>query len=281
MDAPPADTIGQTQADQLRPIDALTVACIAVFSYQLAVPIIHDGLGHGLTAAVLGASGIRLTSSALFYDVHSVSQEGIRIINIAGPVASLLGGLLFAIYDRNIRSRNAEFRYFVWLTAYVCLFQGGGYLMALFFVNFGDINEFVKGLDSPFAWRLGFTIVGVLGSLVGLSAAGRALDDFLGRSRRRARAAKLVVVSYFAGSVPLILSGFLNPRAGLLPIVSGVPSTFGGTLFLLTICAIGSGPSQTIDEPFPPLAGEESSLVLCGGARHSLYVLVLGPGVPR
>ena len=160
MDAPPASTIQETQADDPRSINALTVVSIAIVSYLLAVPIIHEGLGHGLTAAVLGAKGIRLTSAAVFYDDQSVPQEKSRILSIAGPVTSLLCGLLLAIFHRYNRSKNAEFRYFVWLTAYVCLFQGGGYLMALSFVPFGDIDLFVKGLDYEFAWRLALSISG-------------------------------------------------------------------------------------------------------------------------
>jgi len=280
VDAPPANTIEEIQAYDPRSINALTVVSIAIVSYLLAVPIIHEGLGHGLTAAVLGAKGIRLTSAVLFYDDQSVSQEKNRIITIAGPVTSLLCGLLLAIFHRYTRLKNAEFRYFVWLTAYVCLFQGGGYLMALSFVHFGDIDRVVAGLDYEFAWRLASTISGAIISFVSLFAAGRDLDEFLGRSRRRARAAKFVVISYFAGSAPLILSGLLNSKAGWLPIVSASASTLGGTVFLLyVILAVGEARPST--NPIPLSPGKSPAWYCAGVVAILLYGLVLGPGVPK
>ena len=42
-----------TQTGQSQTMDALTVAAIAIVSYLLAA-VVHEGLGHGLTAAVLG-----------------------------------------------------------------------------------------------------------------------------------------------------------------------------------------------------------------------------------
>src|SRR5262249_52810349 len=144
--------------EQPQAINALTIGCIAIVAYFIAIPIIHEGMGHGLTALALGASDVRLTSTALFFDADSVSTQAIRIINIAGPLASLLGGLLLALAYRTMPSRDPELLYFLWLTAFVCLFQGGGYFMALSFVQFGDIHHFVKGLEFEFAWRLGLTV---------------------------------------------------------------------------------------------------------------------------
>jgi hypothetical protein len=170
--------------------------------------------------------------------------------------------------------------YLVWLTAYVCLFQGGGYLAALSFAPFGDIHGFVTGLDWPLAWSLGLTVAGVGISVVALSCAGRSLDEFLGGTHRRQRAAELLVISYVAGSVPLILSTFLGKQGAYLALVSAAPATLGGTVLLLyTILAVG-GPGPATD-PVPRTP--KRSLVWYGAGMIALliYGLVLGPGVPR
>jgi hypothetical protein len=122
MDNSSSASAGQTQADQPHTIDALTVAAIAIVSYLLG-SVVHEGLGHGLTAAVLGARGLRLSTAALHLDDDSISPAVSRAISIAGPLVGLLVGSVLALYHANTRSRNAEFRYCLWLTSYVCLSQ--------------------------------------------------------------------------------------------------------------------------------------------------------------
>jgi hypothetical protein len=279
MKHPSSASARETQADQPQTIDAYTVAAIAVVSYLLAA-VVHEGLGHGLTAAVLGARDLRLSTAALHLDNDSVPPETSQAISIAGPLAGLLVGFLLALYHGKTQSRNAEFRYCLWLTAYVCLFANGGYLMALSFVHFGDVHGFVKGLDFPFAWRLGSTVFGATVSLFTLFIAGRTLDEFLGTSCRRNRAARLLVISYFAGSCPLILSTLLGKEGTFLALVSAIPATLGGTILLLyTILAVGGARSSTSPVPLTP----RRSLPWCGAGILAIliYGLVLGPGVPR
>jgi hypothetical protein len=126
MNAPSPEPAAPLQTQGIKSIDPLTVACIAVVAYLVAA-VVHEGLGHGLTAAVLGARNIRLSAAVLRSDATSVSQEGRRIIGIAGPLTGLLVGFLLALHQAKTRSQRAEFRYFLWLTAYVCLFANGGY----------------------------------------------------------------------------------------------------------------------------------------------------------
>jgi hypothetical protein len=275
---PASASASQTPADQ-RPSDALTVAAIAIVAYLLAA-VVHEGLGHGLTAAVLGARDLRLSTAALHLDDASISREASRAISIAGPLAGLLVGSLLALCHAATQSSNAEFRYCLWLTAYVCLFANGGYLMALSFASFGDIHGFVGGLPAPFAWRLGLTVFGAAISFVTVFLAGRTLDEFLGTSRRRNRAARLLVISYFAGSCPLILSTLLGKEGFHLALVSAIPATLGGTILLLyTILAVGRARSSTAPVPLTP----QRSLLWCSAGVLALliYGFVLGPGVPR
>jgi hypothetical protein len=63
--------------------------------------------------------------------------------------------------------------------------------MALSLVRFGDIHGFVNGFEFEWVWRVGLTAVGLVLSFIIVIFAGRTLDEFLGQSQRRARAAKL------------------------------------------------------------------------------------------
>jgi hypothetical protein len=236
-----------------QPIDALTVACIAIVSY-LCGSVVHEGIGHGIAAALLGARDIQISSAALHLDSKSVSPIASQMISIAGPLTGLLIGWLLAIYHGKTQSKSATFRYFVWLTGYVCLFANGGYLMALSLMHFGDIHGFVQGLAWPIAWRLGLTVLGTILSIVALFTAGRSLDEFLGQTDRRSRAAKLLLIS--------------------------IPATLGGTVFLpYTILCVGNARPTTKPVPFTPC--KSLPWYIAGAIALLIYGLVLGPGVPR
>jgi hypothetical protein len=142
-------------------MNAPTVACIVIVSYLIGA-IVHEGLGHGVTAVLLGAREIQVSSAPLHLDSQSVSPFASQVISIAGPVMGLIVGLFLAIYHGKSQSKSASFRYFIWLTGYVCIFANAGYLMALSFVRFGDIHEFVQGMAWPIAWRLWLTVVGTV-----------------------------------------------------------------------------------------------------------------------
>jgi hypothetical protein len=279
MSASADATAPQAQTAREQSIDTLTVICIAIVAYLLAA-FVHEGVGHGITAAVLGARDLRVSSAALHLDSKSISPVASRLIAIAGPAVGLLIGLLLALCHAHTRSRNANFRFCLWLTAYVCLFANSGYLMALSLFHFGDIHGFVGGLDYEFALRLGLTALGVVLSFVTLYFAARTLDEFLGRIQRRGRAAKLLLISYFAGSAPLILSTFLGKDGSTLALVSAIPATLGGTVMLLyTILCVGGAKTST--DPIPLTPAKSFAWYGAGVMALLIYGFVLGPGVPR
>jgi hypothetical protein len=140
--------------------------------------------------------------------------------------------------------------------------------MALSFASFGDIHGFVEGLPAPFAWRLGLTVFGAAISFVTVFLAGRTLDEFLGTSRRRNRAARLLVISYFAGSCPLILSTLLGKEGSYLALVCN-PCHPGG-YYLAALHHPGGGSGALLDSSRPADAAEESTLVRHWGTCPSL-----------
>jgi hypothetical protein len=262
-----------------RDIDLPSVACIAVVSYLLAA-LVHEGLGHGLTAVLLGAKGLRLSTAALHVDTSSISETASRTVSIAGPLVGLAVGGLLALCHARMRSRNAGLRYCLWLTAYVCLFANSGYLMALSFVQFGDIDGFLAGVEHPFPWRLGLTVLGGVLYVTALFMAAHALDEFLGLVDRRARAARLLVTSYVVGCASLILSTLLGNEGVYLTLVSAAPATLGGTFGVLYTTVLVGGPKPQTD-PKPLTPGRGLGWYAAGVVAVLIHVLVLGPGFPR
>jgi hypothetical protein len=279
MNAPPGGANGNVQGSPPLSIDFLTVICIAIVSYLVA-SVIHEGLGHGVAAAMLGARDLSVSSAALHLDSQSISPAASRAISIAGPLVGLIVGLLLALFHANTSSRDAEFRYCLWLTAYVCLFANSGYLMALSFFHFGDIHGVVGGLEFEFAWRFGLTVLGTGLSFLTLFFAACTADEFLGLTGRRKRAAKLIVTSYFAGSAPLILSTFLGKDGSHLAAVSAIPATLGGTCLLL-YTSLWVGEARPSTNPIPLTPTKSLPWYAAGVIALLIYGLVLGPGVPR
>jgi hypothetical protein len=153
-------------------------------------------------------------------------------------------------------------------------------MMALSLVHFGDIHGFVEGLDGELAWRVGLTVAGTLLYGITIRAAGRALDPFLGRTRRRARAARLTVPSYLAGSAALVLSTLLGERASWVVFFSAIPATFCGTIGVpYATLAVGTAKPST--DPVPLTPHRILPWYAAGVAAVLVYALVLGPGVPR
>jgi hypothetical protein len=69
----------------------------------------------------------------------------------------------------------------------------------------GDIHGLVHGCDGEFAWRVGLTALGTVLSFATAIIGRRTLDEFQGRSGRRQRAARLLAISFLAGSAPVCL----------------------------------------------------------------------------
>jgi hypothetical protein len=89
-----------------------------------------------------------------------------------------------------------------------------------------------------------------------------------------------LVISYFAGSVPLILSTLFGKDGSYIAMVSSIPATLGGTILLLYVISwVGEAKPST--DPVPLTPRRNLSWYVAGVIVLLLYGLVLGPGVPR
>ena len=83
--------------------------------------------------------------------------------------------------------------------------MGGGYLGALSFANYGDIQQIVAGLAFPLAWKIALTLAGVVISCLTLFHAARTLVPFVGeRLDRMRRAITLTLVPYLTTGIAAV-----------------------------------------------------------------------------
>lgn len=251
---------------------ALVVGLIAVFA--------HEGLGHGLAVMLTGHTLTRVTSVDAEFDDGAMGAGTLRIVAAAGPFANVVLG--FLAWGALRAARRVHTRYFLWLLGFSNFLVAWGYLLALSFVGFGDVHDFMAGLPLKPLWQAVSTAIGVVASIAVLRIAARLLDPFLGweRGARQRRTRTLALVPYFAIGISAVIAGALNPTSPVLILISAAASSFGGNAFMawLPLWIHAEGPTT----PRAPLVvGRSWPWLIAGVVALLLRVVVLGPGLPR
>ncbi len=268
-----------TAAGRAVPNDLLTIGAIALL-VGLIGTIAHEALGHGLAVIVVGGELTRVTSVDAEFPDAGIGEWARRFIAAAGVIANLIVGL--PAFGGLRAARGATWRYFFWLLGFSNILVGGGYLLALSFAGFGDVDVFVQGLPHRTLWQLGSTVIGVLLSFAGLFAGLRLLDPFLGweRAARRRRALGLALVPYFVIGLASIASGALNPTDPLLILISAGASSFGGNAFMAWL-PLWVRPERPTTPREPLTIVRSWPWIMAGIVALAIRLIVLGPGVPR
>src|SRR5262245_24425348 len=113
--------------------DTLTIVSMAVIAPALAT-LLHEGVGHGMTAFVRGDVPTALTSN------HLSSLHPDRVVQAAGTLVNLIAGVLSLLAASRVNA-GANTRYFFWILGALNLLAGAGYFMFSGIFGFGDWNE--------------------------------------------------------------------------------------------------------------------------------------------
>jgi hypothetical protein len=259
-------------------IDCPTVVAIAVLAYTIA-NVVHEGLGHGAAALLLGARPTMLNAIFFNYDEATASPAAQRMISAAGSVVNVVVGLpLLAIMSR---VRSTRWRYFLWLFAAVNLLTAFGYLLYSGIAGIGDWARVVDGLTPAWLFRAGLIALGfILYFIVAPRLLMPRIDPFLGRvpAERERRARTLSLLPYLAGGTALVLAGLFNPLGWRLVMISAAAASFGGTSLLAWYPAIPRKPEPgTSDQPLG--IGRSIGWILAAAVVLLVFVCVLGPGI--
>ena len=247
-----------------------------MFAY-FVVNLAHEGLGHGGACLAVGGR-LRALSSAWFSgDLSGVGPWGQRLQLAGGTAVNLvigLGGYLWLV--RRPPARALSY-YVLWLTTFVNLFQGSGYLLASPMFAFGDWQEFLVGLTPPLVWRIGLIALGLVLSRWSLRRGRALLLPLLPAERSLARreAALLCWIPYgLIGGIVYTLAAARNPMAGL-SISSSLIGHLGGMLYLVLT------PLR-----LTPAAGREGwevpssrAWIVAGAVLLMVVLLILGPSI--
>jgi hypothetical protein len=249
--------------------DKLTLIAVSVLACILQ-DILHEGLGHGVTAWLSGAHNLTISTVALSSDIET------RWVAANGTLVNLLFAAIFwVLLLRPGRYRPAVY-YFLVLAMAGNLFTGTGYFLFSGVMNFGDWAAVIHGLQPYWLWRLGLVVLGAISYYVSVLLVAAKLRPFSARDGDSQRMRSLCWTPYFADGVLAGVAGVLNPAGLFYVIASALPSTLGANAGLLSLPGIVR--LGTEEPPIPPI--ERSMIWIAVGAIASLlFIFVLGRGI--
>ena len=212
-------------------IDWLTVMAISALAYVLSTAL-HEHGGHASACVALGGSVRAFGAFYVDCDYRAMGDAAIRLVAIAGPVASVLSGLIAA---RLLRSARAQLsRLFCWLMASIGLMTGFGYMMFSAVAGIGDFGVgpegALHGVPMEWLWRVLMGMVGYLLYDRGVLWSMRQLAAFTGGFEDRAqRVRRISLACYIAGCAASVVIGLFNPLGVVIVLSSAAAASLGGT----------------------------------------------------
>jgi hypothetical protein len=257
--------VDATKDDRLTLIAVSALACILP-------DVLHEGLGHGLTAWLSGAHHLTMSTVALQSDIDT------RWISANGTLVNLVfAAVCWLLLLRPRRYRPAT-RYFRVLAMAGNLFPGAGYFLYSGIFNFGDWAAVIRGLQPHWIWRIGLVVFGAGSYYASMLVVAAELRAFPSKGERSKRLRALCWTPYFTDGVLAGLAGLFNPLGFFYVIASALPSTLGANAGLLSLPGMMRGWSRSA-EPQVGLIRRSVAWIAAGAVASLLFTLVLGRGI--
>jgi len=251
--------------------DRLTIVAIAALACILQ-DVLHEGLGHGVTAWLSGARRLTLSTVALQSDIDT------RWISANGTLVNLLFGAIFWLLLLRPERYKPATRYFLVLALAGNLFTGTGYFFFSGVTNFGDWAAVIQGLHPHWMWQLGLVVLGVASYYASFLLVAAKLKPFRGSEDRPRRIRSLAWTPYFTDGILAGLGGLFNPLGLFYVVASALPSTLGANAGLLALPSMlrrwRLSEEQSVGPIQPSTAWVVTAVVL-----GLLFVFVIGRGL--
>jgi hypothetical protein len=260
--------------------DRLTL--IAISALAAILPnVLHEGLGHGVTAWLSGAHRITVSTVAMQCDIPDT-----RWIAANGTLVNLVFGAIFWLLLLKPQRYSPAVRYFLVLTMTGNLFAGTGYFFFSGITNFGDWAVVISGLQPHWLWQLGLFVLGVIAYFASMLLVREKLLPFREPDSRSRRIRGLCFTPYVTDGILATLGGLLNPAGLFYLIASALPGTLGGNAGLLGLPGMIHGwtrthPNLSAENQLDQVPSVPRSLpwILTGAIASLLFILVLGRGL--
>lgn len=251
--------------------DIPTLSAISMLAFMLS-DVLHEAVGHGLTALLTGAQSGLLTTVAWSSEFDS------RLVEAGGTLVNLLAAFTFWIVLRRAKNASPQWRSFLVLCCTFNLLGGTGYFFFSGVTNFGDWAEVIRGVNPHWVWRALLIVVGISAYFAAVLFVGAAIVRYIGIPRRdHKRLRRFTYVAYFSAILISSLGGLLNPIGMQLMWESALPATAGAYSGLLWLQYYI--PRQAVPgcKPIPILRSRGWMLV--AAVLGIVFVVVLGRGI--
>ncbi len=266
-------------------VDVPTLIAITAMSFTLTIAS-HEHLGHTLACVALGGEPTEM--GAFYVQCKTASSLNERLVAIAGPVLSLVFGIVFMkVMDRAIAEdeSSAHMKIFLWHFFTVNLMEATGYMMFSGIFGMGDLGTedggAAHGVQPLWLYRTFMGIVGLLAYLAVIFVSIKRFDLFIGGSQRERvrRAHWISLIAYLSGAFTAIGIGLLNPEGVMIVLTSTIPSSMGGTSGMMWMMQWLNREKVTGMNPFRL----ERNWYWIGSSILTvlLYASVFGPTIPR
>ena len=242
----------------------LTIISMAVIASAVAT-LLHEGVGHGVTAWLRGDVVTELTSN------HLSSIRPDKWVDAGGTLINLFAGAIALLISRASGARAAQ-RYFFWLLAALNLLPGAGYFLFSGVFGFGDWNQVITGFAQPVAWRIGMAIFGATLYVLVVRLIAISIKPFV---KARSEYNTVGRLPYYAACLFSCIAGAFDPLCIKLLFLSTIPAAFGGSSGLMWADSLMPHEESEYYLLVPRLPAWWFFAVLLGSA----YVVVIGRGV--
>lgn len=252
--------------------DRLTVVAVAALAY-IVPDVLHEALGHGVTAWLSGAHRLTLSTVALSSDIDT------RLISAGGTLVNLIFAAVFWILLRGAARYRPVTRYFLVLTLIGNLFDGTGYFFFSGVAGIGDWADVIRGLDPHLAWRVGLAVMGAALYYASMVLVSRELEAFREPGASVKRLARLCWTPYITEGVLAVVAGVLNPAGLIYVLISALPSTLGANAGLLALPGMMKGWKPVHDGDSAGPMARSWGWIAAGGIASAIFIVVLGRGI--
>lgn len=251
--------------------DRLTMIAISALACIIQ-DVLHEGLGHGVTAWLSGAHRVTMSTVALETDIDT------RWISANGTVVNLLFALIFWLALSGPRRYNPATRYLLVLAMAGNLFTGTGYFLFSGVFNFGDWAAVIRGLEPHWMWQVGLVLVGLASYYASMRVVVAKMRPFQSKGDSSRRLRGLCWTPYFTDGILAGVAGLFNPLGLFYVIASALPSTLGANAGMLSLPSMMRGGSSGEEGQGEPIR-RNTAWIATSAVASLLFILVLGRGI--
>jgi len=234
--------------------------------------LLHEGLGHGVTAWLSGAQKITMSTVALQSDLDT------RWICANGTLINLLFGAIFWLLLLKQQRYRPTTRYFLVLAMAGNLFTGTGYFFFSGVTNFGDWAVVIRGLQPHWMWQLGLVVLGMASYYASTLLVAAQLKPFQIKDEGPRRLRGLCWTPYFTDGILAGLGGLLNPAGLFYVIASALPSTLGANAGFLSLPSMMRRENRGGEVPVGAIV-RSIPWIVTAAVASLVFIFVLGRGL--